>query len=204
MKNKYDDIILKYLSGLLEREETENFEADIKNNADLKKRIEELSLNLADVKELHPKESDNSYFTSLIPRFREKLDARSGKRISFSLPRAIGYALAAALLIFVLLQNGGDYENFDSESVLSTIEKTGNDELNEFVELRYSDTQLYDVIDEIDLDNYSDAINEELTEDTEELYSYTEYAYYGLEGIYDISESEEGDIYKSLIDKKIL
>jgi hypothetical protein len=204
MKNKYDDIILKYLSGLLDEDEMKSFDAEIEKNTDLKNHFEEFRSKMAEIKDLNPDESNHDYFINLIPKVHEKLDARSGKRISFSLPKTIGYALAVVLIIFVLVQNGGDYEIFDSESVFSTLEKTDNEELNEFVELRYSDTQLYDIIDDIDLDNYSEAINQQMNQNTEVLYNYAEYSYYGLEGISDISETEENEIYKSLIDKKIL
>ncbi len=204
MKNKYDDIIMKYLSGLLDKDEAEKFEAEIENNEDLRNRFDEFRLKMADIKDLIPKESDQGYFIHLIPEVREKLDARSGKRISFPIPKAISYGLAAAILVFFFVQIGGDNEIFDSETVITALEKTDNEELNEFVELRYSDAQLYDIIDDIDLDNYSEAINEQVAENSDILYNYTEYANYGLEGIADISENQENDIYNNLIDKKIL
>lgn len=204
MKNKYDDMIIKYFSGLLDKEEEKKFEAEIEINTSLKTRYEELSTKIKNFRDLNPKEADTGYFINLIPRVREKLDARSVKRTPLFLKRALGLGLAAALLIFVFVQNGEDTENFDYGSVLSALENTNTEELNEFVELRYSDEQIYDDISEFDLDNYSDAINEQLAVNTEDLYSYSEYAFYGLQGVSEISESEENEIYKSLIDKKIL
>jgi hypothetical protein len=204
MKNNYDDIILKYFSGLLNEKEAENFETEIEINTELKNRYGELRKKFADIRDLNPKEANPGYFINLIPEVREKLDNRSGMGISFSLQKALGFAMALVLLIFVLVQNGEDTVNLDSETVLSTLEKTDNEELNEFVELRYGDDQLYDVMGDIDLDNYSDALNEQLAVNTEDLYNYTEYAFYGLDGISEITENQENDIFSSLIDKKIL
>lgn len=204
MKNNYDDIILKYLSDLLDENERNNFESELEKNSVLKNRFEAVSKNLEDIKQLTPKDSDSGYFAHLLPKVRERMDTRSGKMISGSVQKALGFGLAVVLVMIIVLQNGDESYDFNLESVTSLLESTNSAELNEFIEIRYSDIELYYLISEIDLENYSNAINEQLAINSDEFYDYTEYSYLGLDGISDISESEESEIYSSLIDKKIL
>lgn len=204
MKNNYDEIILKYLSDLLDENERSNFESELEKNSVLKNRFEAVSKNLEDIKQLTPKDSDSGYFANLLPKVRERMDTRSGKMISGSVQKALGFGLAVVLIMIIVLQNGDESYDFNLESVTSLLESTNSAELNEFIEIRYSDIELYFLISEIDLENYSNAINEQLAINSDEFYDYTEYSYLGLDGISDISESEESEIYSSLIDKKIL
>ena len=204
MKNKYDDIILKYLSDLLDENERSDFESELEKNSELKIRFEAVSKNLQDIKQLTPKDSDTGYFANLVPKVRERMDTRSGKLISGPVKKAFGFGLAVVLVMIFVLQNGEGNYDFNFESFTSTLEGADNEELNEFVELRFSDIELYDLISEIDLENYSDAVNEQLAINKDEFYDYTEYSYFGIDGITDISEFEENEIYSSLIDKKIL
>jgi len=204
MKNNYDDIILKYLSDLLDEKERYDFESELGKNSGLKERFEAVSKNLEDVKQLSVRDSDTGYFAGLVPKVRERMDAGPRRIITGNVQKALGMGLTVFLVMFLILQNGKGTSDFNFESFTITLESADNEELNEFVELRYSDLEHYDIISEIDLENYSNAVNEQLAINDEAMDDYAGYSYFGLDGIDDISESEEDEIYSSLIDKKIL
>jgi hypothetical protein len=204
MKDNYDDIILKYLSDLLDDDEKNRFEKELKINKELKNRFELVCQKMDGIKNLNQIDSDPGYLIGLVPKIHERIDSRSGTYSPSLIQKAIGVGLAVLLVLVLLLPTGDNNVDFNFESVSTEIAKTGNEELNQFVELRYSDMVLYDITSEIDLNNYSDAINTELTYNGDYIYDYDEYANFGLNGISGLSENEVSEIYSSLIDKKIL
>ena len=138
---------------------------------------------------------------------RKKIESKPTKIWSGTIQKAVGLSTALVLVIFVVLQtsNGtGDFNLDLIESITYTLEETDNDEFNDFVDLRYSDTELFDIYSEMELKNYSSNLNMELALNNDELYDFTNYSYLGVDGISGLSESEEFQIYSSLIDKKIL
>jgi hypothetical protein len=201
MKNKYDDIILKYLAELLDKNERTRFEADLERDPDLKSRFEAVVRNFEEIKRLKPNNSDTGYFANVIPKVRERIDSGTYKFRFGTVQKVLASGLALIIILLVFLQYGEETNDYDLFS--STLAAADSVELNEFVELRFSDIELYDLVSEIDLETYAKAINEQL-DNSEQLYGYSEYAYFGLGGLGEISESEEAEIYSSLIDKKIL
>lgn len=205
MKNKYDDYIFRYLSDLLNENERNEFESELKVDSNLQNRFEAIRSNLKNIKQLIPADSDSVYFSNLVPKIRERMDSgRSRKIFSGTVKKAFGFGLAAVLVMIVVLQNGEDTIEPVIESVTSLFESANGEELNEFIELRYSDLADYDLISKIDLAIYSSAINEQIVVNDEDMYDHAGYSYLGLDGINDINESDEDEIYASLIDKKIL
>lgn len=204
MKNNYDDIILKYLSDLLGEKEKVEFEEELKKNPELNKRFEHFQNTLGEIKDLVSEDSGSVYFSNLVPKVRDKIESDKNVVVPAYAKKAIAFGLALVLLFIVVFINTEGDIDLNFESLTVTIDSTDSDELNDFVDLRYSDIEVYDLISGIELENYSEAINEQLSENLDDLYDYSDYAYLGINGINGISDSEEDEIFESLIDKKIL
>jgi hypothetical protein len=102
MKNNYDDIILKYLSDILDDKERSDFESELGKNSVLKDRFEVVSKNLEDLKQLTPVDSDTSYFSNLLPKVRKRMDAEPKRLISGNIQKALGLGVAMVLVMIIV------------------------------------------------------------------------------------------------------
>ncbi|HET55306.1 MAG TPA: hypothetical protein ENN33_08825 [Ignavibacteria bacterium] len=205
MKNK--DIILKYLSEMLSDEEKSQFELRLKSDISLKEDYHKIIAKLNLLNEQNQIEDDSNYFSTIIPRVREKVESKSESKI-FKIAPGIAFGIVV-LLIFLLQLSENQQNNFSEFDMVSAdfsalILEMDFEDLNEFFDngyiydyAYYSDKHsgaIFDLMiieeannefgyDPID----SDFINSEIS----------------LE-LKDITDEEIGIIYEELLNKKIL
>lgn len=205
MKNK--DIILKYLSEMLSDEEKSQFELRLKSDISLKEDYHKIIAKLNLLNEQNQIEDDSNYFSTIIPRVREKVESKSESKI-FKIAPGIAFGIVV-LLIFLLQLPENQQNNFSEFDMVSAdfsalILEMDFEDLNEFFDngyiydyAYYSDKHsgaIFDLMiieeannefgyDPID----SDFINSEIS----------------LE-LKDITDEEIGIIYEELLNKKIL
>jgi hypothetical protein len=129
---RYRNIIIKYIEGDLSLQEKFSFEEELKNSQELRNellRYENFNSLLNETKNPNP---DQTYFNSILPEFRKRLEGRKQKR---SLSK-IAYAFPAAailFLIFFFLINNRNEEVFLNQNVNSrTLSDTRNYGLMDF------------------------------------------------------------------------
>lgn len=205
MKNK--DIILKYLSDMLSDEEKSQFELRLKSDISLKEDYHKIIAKLNLLNEQNQIEDDSNYFSTIIPRVREKVESKFESKI-FKIAPGIAFGIVA-LLIFLLQLPENQQNNFSEFDMVSAdfsnlILEMDFEDLNDFFDngyiydyAYYSDKHsgaIFDLMiieeannefgyDPID----SDFINSEISLDLK-----------------DITDEEIGVIYEELLNKKIL
>lgn len=195
MKNEKEKV-LKYLSGMMTDEEKRVFETELNSSPQLKDLLEKYSKNMSELKMLSDVEVDESYFNTLIPRMRERLDVTQNRPLIYRFGSAIP-ALVLSVFVFVTIL----YLNFNSDN---TIDET----LADLIAGSDSST-IAEIVDDYSysyLDDYSTDYN--LSEDyfldievTEQIRAEVIHSF----NLYDnLSEEDVDYIYNSLIDKKIL
>jgi hypothetical protein len=99
---KIDENILKYFAGLMNTEELERFEAQLKNDPELKNRFDPLNDQINEFRSINDIELNGLYFENMIPKLREKMRARRKyatlKKYSLAIP-----ALAIILILYILI-----------------------------------------------------------------------------------------------------
>ena len=95
MKNKKK--ILKYLSDRMNEVEKEKFEKDLQSSESLKREYNETVKRLKNLEALGNVETREEYFSSLLPKIREKSEKQK-KRVY-----TISYGLAIVLSVFVII-----------------------------------------------------------------------------------------------------
>jgi len=95
MKN--DERIVKYIENELSPQERHAFEVDLSNSVELREEFEKYLKVNAVTDEIKKLKLDPLYLDSILPEFRDKLDAPK----IFSVKRNLGYAFGA-MLVFIL------------------------------------------------------------------------------------------------------
>ncbi|MDH7604496.1 MAG: hypothetical protein QHH13_06315 [Melioribacter sp.] len=95
---KNEDLILKYLSDMMDEKEKANFEDKLKSSDELNKEYERTLSLLNQFKEFEKLQLDERYFASLLPRVNEKIYAK--KKISFN--RKLSYVLPAIIILILI------------------------------------------------------------------------------------------------------
>ncbi|MCF8267149.1 MAG: hypothetical protein K9I69_03625 [Ignavibacteriales bacterium] len=130
---KTDDKILKYLAGILEGEELIKFEKELSEDSGRREQVNQYNFFLADVnKDLKQTVSDH-YFTSLLPKVREKISAKDR---SNSLYGYFRYAAGMAMIVLAFFTGRSfipDFQEMDSSLLTAfEIQEIMNSNGNEF------------------------------------------------------------------------
>ncbi len=205
MKN--DEIILKYLSDLMDEDEKKQFEIRLGKDQNLKNDFESINNKLNTFTDTNVIETDSSYFINLMPKMRNKIERKERNRI-LTLAPIISFGVAALLIFFLQLpkiMHKDTPDNYaaidDLSSILSDLETTY---LNDYFEgsyiydyAYYDDRHTGDIFDlylnqQINIENgfdlrNGDYIDQEISVE-----------------LNDFSDEEIGIIYEELLNKKIL
>lgn len=205
MKNK--DIILKYLSDIMSDEEKSQFEIRLENDSSLNEDYQKIIAQLNLLNEQNQIEDDSNYFSTVIPRVRQKVESKSENKI-LKLAPVVSFGIVAVLVFLLQLPkiNQNNFSEFNNVStdITNLILDMDSEDFHDFFDngyiydyAYYSDKHSGTVFDlmfneETDYEfGYelidSDFINSEIS----------------LE-LKDISDEEIGIIYEELLNKKIL
>jgi len=205
MKNK--DIILKYLSDMLSDEEKSQFELRLKSDISLHEDYNKIIAKLNLLNEQNQIEDDSNYFSSLIPRVKEKIESKSESKI-FKIAPGIAFGIVA-LLIFLLQLPENQQNNFSEFDMVSAdfstlILEMNFEDFHDFFDNGY----IYDYA--YYSDKHSGAIFDLMVIDE----ANNEFGYDPIDSDFinseislelkDITDEEIGIIYEELLNKKIL
>lgn len=201
MKNK-EEIILKYLDNQLDDAEYQEFEKRIENEPLLIKEVEKYRSSLNDLKLIDSQvrnESDNIYFSTIIPSFNKKREKE--KRFYIFKPSYIYSAIVVTALLLIFLSI--PFYNKVSESDLSD-DELSFEELFGYYENRVSNidelTAVFINSDENLIDNY---VLEEFQLNLDEI----NYHNYYLNGYWDLPDNNNelsDEIFNEMINIKLL
>ncbi len=166
-----EETIIKYLDNQLTEEEKNNFETELNNSVKLKNEFLKFQSVKLKTDELKQIETNEAYYNSIIPRFRNKLKINSGKiiykKIAFALSILIVTAISYMVYytLYVKMDSGYDLAEF-TES-LSDKEKL---ELLEELDIN-SDVYSEEYFNNLNSEDYKSALQESLidTEDKKQL-----------------------------------
>lgn len=201
------DIILKYLSDIMSDKEKSQFEIRIENDSSLNEDYQKIIAQLNLLNEQNQIEDDSNYFSTVIPRVRQKVESKSENKI-LKLAPVVSFGIVAVLVFLLQLPkiNQNNFSEFNNVStdITNLILDMDSEDFHDFFDngyiydyAYYSDKHSGTVFDlmfneETDYEfGYelidSDFINSEIS----------------LE-LKDISDEEIGIIYEELLNKKIL
>ncbi len=98
---KINEKILRHLSGLMGEEEKTIFEKELSESHQLLAEYNKIKLYLDNISSVKEISGDPAYFVNLLPRVREKIQAKKKNQFSKKIVYAIP-ALSAALIIFLI------------------------------------------------------------------------------------------------------
>jgi hypothetical protein len=204
MKNR--DTILKYLSGLMNRDEVIAFEQRLRSDSAFNDEYEKLKIKLNQFSLDKEIEGDSAYFNNLLPKVRTKIDARKSKK-AFLFAPGLSFVIALFIIFFLKFPGNSDRLFFDSifsdQDFTNIILETDDSTLTDYLEIGIIDNSNYLISDSDDdfASIYIDGtiLDEMGVNSTEDYYEYN----YN-EDVDDFSDEEVNIIYNELIDKKIL
>ncbi len=109
MKNK--DKILKYLSGLMNKTESEQFLNEIEKSENLRKEYEKITGKLKCLELENENIFDESYFINLIPKVRNRLEEPSKSKLKPQTAYAITLILAILITSILLINKFNKQDN---------------------------------------------------------------------------------------------
>lgn len=200
------ELILKYLSGLLDEREVETFNEKIKNDLAFSEEFEKIKLSLDTFNKTSDIKVEEKYFINITPRVRQKIQNRAQ---TSSLRFAPVFSFIIAVILIIILQIPNNYslqENFTSNnnSISNIFENIDLSESEDFFETGMIDQSDY-YSHEFSTENLNEFINSEIfseIEDVDDL-SYTG-EIYSLSNYEDYSTEDVTYVYETLINKKIL
>lgn len=194
---KMNEKILNYFAGKLSEKDKSEFEAELENNEELKMQFDLCSLQLNELKSTNDIEFNETYFTNLLPRTRERIGKRKKKillpRLAFALP-------AAAIVVYFLFYSNhtdvfskyvADLPDSSKQEIVNYIDKENNNVQAELMK----EANANEILDK-EISNSIDIQNINLDSRLSYIDDY--------ELIKKLSPEEAEKIYNSLIDKKIL
>lgn len=98
---RIDEIILKYFAGLMNREEQDRFESELKNDSELKERFIELENRFNNLRSINVSEINDPYFENLIPKIRGKISSK--KQYSIFNKYSLAIPVAAVVLVLFMI-----------------------------------------------------------------------------------------------------
>ena len=193
--NKDEELVIRYLSGELSRDELLNIELKINNSPELKNLYEEYSKVFNKVNEQKSVEGNYYYFENILQRFYSgnKSDIRKGFFRSLAYASVIIIFMSASYIFF------NDYQS-EGEINLNTItQEVSSDQILKIIDE-------YSLVDNSDLTSISpnsfldQQINSFYDNSLQNIANHLEV----LDITDQLSESETNRIYSELINKKIL
>lgn len=112
------DMMLKYLSGLLEGKEKSDFEKMLETSSQARDEFNTLKNRLAGMKDVYESSVDESYFNGLLPRMREKLDKSPRQFFSGKLAYIIPVAVVILIMTLFIPRSGNDSRNLDLSDIV--------------------------------------------------------------------------------------
>lgn len=196
------DRILQYLSDLLSESEKEKFLDELKSDQTLKNEYQKIVLNLDKVKQLNDVEADERYFTSLIPKIKERKQPKTFKIPAYALT-SIAVVLIGFFVTFDILENGNGKTSLIAgyENVIIDLASDPNYNLSE----EFSDFDIFAsnevLLDKLDLnENDVDILPEFQSNNSTEYFDYNQLEYQ----IINMNQSEVNSIIKEMDENKIL
>jgi hypothetical protein len=111
---KVNEKILKYFSEQMSADEKTRFEAELKNNEELKVQYERFSLQLGELKSTKEPELNEAYFINLIPRVHARIEKAKHKtwvpKFALVLP-----VIAIIAIILFYFKDANNYTRFLAE-----------------------------------------------------------------------------------------
>lgn len=153
--NRNKDLILKYLSDMMNEKEKAEFENKLKSSDELKKDYENVLSLLNQFTEFEKVKVDERYFTSLLPRVYEKISIKK----KFSTIKKLSYVIPVIIIfILILIINPGSSPTFEENLQLITKEMVNyySDNLDEFtaeqiVPVQYEENYDANFLEDLDL-----------------------------------------------------
>lgn len=198
---KTNDMILKYLSGLLQELEKKEFELQLMQSDQLQKEVNEQLKVLKQLRDLSVLPKESSYFNNLLPKVRQSL----GVKKKFRLYPKLAYVLpVAAVIAFFVLNPFGHKEisNSDIPSILAEIHEDTKTDILEDIFDNETTGSVHSAV-------ASDSSNSEILDKTivNELFKNDDLKASYIETddlVSSLSREEVQTVYNSLLNKKIL
>ncbi len=116
-----EEKILKYISGQLTKEELFVFEEELKRSDHLKKDYDNIKLQLNDLSKIKNAETNEIYFTNLLPKVYQKIDKKKKFRkfesIYYLVPTVSAVVVLFLFLINTKTNNDTGYKDLANEVV---------------------------------------------------------------------------------------
>jgi len=192
MKN--NDTILKYLLHDLTPDDKNDFEKLLEDSNDLKIELEETRKLLNNIDNLKSIQLDDSYFNNLIPKVHEKMNQKNSFTTSLNFKLAFS-AVFSIFIIFVMFSyQGSSKTKYSFDNLLQDVA------INEIT----TDYEINSLLDENVLVNYEYVSNVEENNFIEELNvnSFSQEDEYNT--LKELSNNDVEEIYKQILNKKIL
>ncbi len=197
MKNENKERILKYLSEMLDEEETKKFESELNENTELKAEFEKIKNELDEF--VSVEDVDSEYFVNLNVKVRERLERKKRKRFA-SLSAAT--ALTAAVLLIFFFSSG---KKNNTESIVN---KQSESFVYSDIDENFDyDISYEDIASEFTLDDYIQSLSKSVSPEEIEEYVNSEFADLPADLILDnfqINDSDFDYIYEKLKREKFL
>jgi len=156
-----DERIIKYLENELSPEERNFFEMDLNNSAELREDLNKYLKVKTETDELKKLKLNSLYLNTLLPEFRQKLDAPK----SVPVKRNLGYAFGI-MLVFIISMAIMKYffsSESDSTELQEFAQSLDENQKIELLEGLNNDTEVYNLMTESISDNeLTDLLTSEL------------------------------------------
>ncbi len=206
---KNDKKILQYFSGIMNDDDKEKFEFDLKNDEDLNARFKKIEMQLSKM-DVSQKgiNLDDRYFNSILPNVRIKIDKKTPVFFQPKIVYSFASIISAVILLFILLptSTNNEFSIKDYEDELAAI--INDDEARESIEdiiyenYTYSlaDNSFNQISEQLDLDLVNElTIDNNIKNDINNIQYSESYEY-----IEDLDEQELNAIINELSETKIL
>ena len=206
---KNEKKILQYFSGMMNDDDKEKFEIDLRNDEDLNARFKKIEMQLSKM-DVSQKgiNLDDRYFNSILPNVRIKIDKKTPVFFQPKIVYSFASIISAVILLFILLptSTNNEFSIKDYEDELATI--INDDEARESIEdiiyesYTYSlaDNSFNQISEQLDLDLVNElTIDNNIKNDISNIHYSESYEY-----IEDLDEQELNVIINELSETKIL
>lgn len=165
---KTDERIIKYIGNELTRQERDSFESELNNSAELRKQYQKYLNVKVEVDKLKELKLNSEYLYSILPEFRNKLDARK----PFSYKRNLGYAFGVMTIFIALVFVMRNFfiSTSEIEDLQQFAQSLNETQQIELLETLNGDTEIYNLVEESKLTNLI-AVNLQIDNEIAEAYN---------------------------------
>ena len=200
----YDNLIIKYFDDQLTADERIAFEKELEINSSLKNSFMEFKKVHDTFSKKDDIQSNDEYFNTIIPRFRNSLD----KKVNIIPVGKLGFAIATIVFLltaYVIFQNVIFRNDYVDDSLKLMTENLSGEEINEIADYISDDYQtllssseMYKSLEDIDYSLEEIAAN---VTSEEKLLILSDY---GINDIYSLAnENELENAYNEILSKRI-